>query len=59
MQKVLGYEQYAAECHRMAGKTKDPLYKQHLEKMAEVWERLARERRQGIIENEPGSGFEQ
>jgi len=53
MQKVLEYEQYAAECLRMAGETKDPLYKEDLEKIAGVWERLAREWRQGIIENEP------
>jgi DNA-binding IclR family transcriptional regulator len=53
MQKVLQYEQIAAECREMAAQIKNPRYKKQLEDMAEVWERLAQERRQGIVENEP------
>ena len=60
MQKVQQYEQHAAECRRIATVTKNPRYNEQLEDMAEVWDRLARERRQGIIENEvtspPGEG---
>jgi hypothetical protein len=55
MQQVLEYEQHAAECRQMAAQTKNPRYKKQLENMAEVWERLANERRQGIIENKPNS----
>jgi hypothetical protein len=52
MQKVLEYEQHAAECRQMAAEMKNPRLSR-LEAMAEVWDRLARERRQGIVENEP------
>ena len=31
----------------------DPQQKKKLEDMAEVWDRLARERRQGIVEGNP------
>ena len=55
MQKVLEYEQHAAECREMAAQMRNPRYKKQLEDMAEVWERLARERRRGIVENEPNS----
>ena len=50
MLKVLEYEQNAAECRRKASQSKTPQQKKQLEEMAEVWERLARERRQGIVE---------
>jgi hypothetical protein len=50
--KVLEYEQHAAECRRMADET-NSRYKKQLEDMAEVWDRLAHERRQGINEYEP------
>jgi len=53
MQKGLEYERHAAECRQMAAGTKNLQYKKKLEDMAEVWERLAQERRQGIVENEP------
>jgi hypothetical protein len=56
MQKVLEYEQHAAECRQMAAEMKNPKLKQRLGDMAEVWERLARERRKGIVENEPNKG---
>jgi hypothetical protein len=36
-----------------AAQTKDLKLKKQLEEMAEVWNRLARERRRGIIENNP------
>jgi hypothetical protein len=38
----------------MAAGTKDQQLKKQLEDMADVWDRLARERRQGIVENNPG-----
>ena len=56
MQKVLEYEQHAAACRQIAAETKNPRYKKQLEDMAEVWERLAAERRHGIIEDQPSSG---
>jgi hypothetical protein len=40
----------------MADEAKNPQYRKQLEDMAEVWERLAAERRQGTIENERNSG---
>jgi hypothetical protein len=52
----LEYEQHAAECHRMAAEMKNPRLKKRLEDMAEVWEKLANDRRQGIVENEPNKG---
>jgi hypothetical protein len=51
MQKVSKYEQNAAECLQRAAQTKDVKLKKQLEEMAEVWDRLARERRRGIVEN--------
>jgi hypothetical protein len=56
MQKVLEYEQHAAECRQMAAQMKNPNLKKRLEDMAEVWDRLANDRRKGIIENEPNKG---
>jgi hypothetical protein len=56
MQKVLEYEQHAAACRQIAAETKNPRYKKQLQDMAEVWDRLAQQRRQGIIEDEPNSG---
>ena len=53
MQKVLEYEQQA-KCRQTAAETKNPKLKQQMELMAEVWETLARERRKGIVENQPG-----
>ena len=53
MQKVLEYEKLAAECRQIAAETKNPRYKKQLQDMAEVWDRLAAERRRGIVENEP------
>jgi hypothetical protein len=55
MQKVLEYERHAATCRQIAIETNNPRYKKQLKDMAEVWERLAYERRQGIIEIEPNS----
>ena len=40
----------------VAAEMKNPRLKQRLEDMAEVWERLARERQKGIVENEPNKG---
>ena len=51
-EKVLNDEQRAAECRQMAAQMKNPGYKKQLEDMAAVWDRLAHERRQGIVENE-------
>ena len=55
MLKVLEYEQHAATC-QIAAETKYQRYKKQLQDMAEVWDRLAQQRRQGIIEDEPDSG---
>jgi hypothetical protein len=55
MQKVLEYEQHAAECRQKAAEMTNPKSKKELEHMAEVWERLAQERRRGIVENHPNS----
>jgi hypothetical protein len=53
MPKVSEYERQAAECRKLAAQTKTPEERKQLEDMAEVWDRLARERRQGIVENNP------
>jgi hypothetical protein len=51
MRKVLEYEKHAVECRQTAAQMKNPQLKKQLEDMADVWDRLARERRQGIVEN--------
>jgi len=51
MRKVTEYEQHAAECRKMAAGMKNAQLKRQLEDMAEVWDRLARERRVGIVES--------
>ena len=43
MRKVLKYEQHAAECRQLAAEMKNL--------QPDVWDRLARQRRQGIVEN--------
>ena len=53
VQKLSEYEQNAAECRQKAAESTDPQLKKQLEEMAEVWDRLARERRQGVVENNP------
>jgi len=53
MQRVLEYQQHAAECRKKATAMNDPQQKKRMEDMAEVWDRLARERRQGIVEGNP------
>ena len=53
MQRVLEYEQHAAECRQLAAQMKNPQQRKRLESMAQLWDRLAAERRQGIVENEP------
>jgi hypothetical protein len=52
MREIAEYEQAAAECRRLAAQAKNPQVKNHLEKMAEIWARLASERRQDIVEND-------
>jgi hypothetical protein len=47
------YEENAAECRRLAAQMKDPKLKKQFVDMADTWDRLARERRQGIVENNP------
>ena len=49
------YEQYADDCRQLAKQTKNAEQKKRLEEMADVWERLARERRQGIVESSSGA----
>ena len=51
MRKVSEYERQAAECRKLAAQTKTPEQTQQLEDIADVWDRLARERRVGIVEN--------
>ena len=51
MRKVSQYEREAAECRKLAAQMKTPEQRRHLEDMADVWDRLARERRMGIVEN--------
>ena len=51
MRKVLEYERQAAECRKLAAQIKTPERRKQLEDMADVWDRLARERRVGIVEN--------
>jgi hypothetical protein len=53
MRKVLECEQNAAECSQRAAQMENLQLKKKLEDMADVWDRLARERRQGIVENNP------
>jgi hypothetical protein len=53
MRKVSEYEQQAAECRKLAAQMKTPEQRKRLEDTADVWDRLARERRQGIVENKP------
>jgi hypothetical protein len=55
MKLVLEYERHAAECRQIAAEATNPRFKKQLEDMGEVWERLAAERRRGIVENEPNS----
>jgi hypothetical protein len=51
MRKVLEYELHAAECRKLAAQMKTPEKRKQLEDMADVWDRLARERPMGIVEN--------
>jgi hypothetical protein len=51
MRKVSEYERQAAECRKLAAKMKTPEQRKQLEDAADVWDRLARERRVGIVEN--------
>ena len=51
MKKVAECERQAAECRQLAAEMKNPQQRKQLEDMAEVWDRLARQRRQGIVEN--------
>jgi hypothetical protein len=51
VKKIAQYERQAAECRQLAAEMKKPQQRKQLEDMAEVWDRLARERRQGIVEN--------
>jgi hypothetical protein len=53
MQKVSEYEKNAVECRQKAAQTTDLQLKKQLEEMAEGWDKLARERRQGVVENNP------
>jgi hypothetical protein len=53
MEKLAEYEKAAAECRRSAMQMKNPQQKKQMEDMAELWERLANERRHGIVENKP------
>ena len=51
MRKVLEYERQAAECRKLAAQAITLQQRKQLEDMADVWDRLARERRVGIVEN--------
>jgi len=51
MRKATEYERQAAECRQLAAQMKKSEQRKQLEDMADVWDRLARERRVGIVEN--------
>jgi hypothetical protein len=51
MNKATEYERQAAECRQLAAQMKKPEQRKQMEDTAEIWERLARERRVGIVEN--------
>ena len=51
MRKVSEYERQAAECRKLATQMKTLEQRKQLEDAAEVWDRLAHERRVGIVEN--------
>jgi hypothetical protein len=51
MRKVSEYERHAAECRKLAAQMKTLEQRKQLEDAAEMWDRLARERRVGIVEN--------
>jgi hypothetical protein len=51
MREVSEYERHAADCRKLAAQTKTPEQRKRLQDIADVWERLARERRVGIVEN--------
>ena len=53
MLKVGEYEANATVCRRTAAQIKDPILKKQWDEMAEVWDRLARQSRKGIVENNP------
>ena len=53
MRKVSEYERQAAECRKLAAQKKTPEQRKQLEDIADVWDRLARERRRGIVETNP------
>jgi hypothetical protein len=53
MQTVLEYEQRAADCRKAAARMNDPQLKKQLEDIAALWDRLANERRQGVVESNP------
>ena len=53
MRKLSEYERQAAECRKLAAQMKTPEQRKQLEDMADVWDRLASERRLGIVENNP------
>jgi hypothetical protein len=44
MKKVEDYRQHAAECRRMANRTRSPLERDMLAKMANTWDSLASDR---------------
>jgi hypothetical protein len=46
-------QQNAAECRQRAAEMTDPQLRKQLENMADVWDTLARQRRQGIVEGKP------
>ena len=53
MGKVGEYEAHATECRRLAAQIKKSKAKKAIGRVAEVWDRLARQRRQGIVEDNP------
>jgi spore coat polysaccharide biosynthesis predicted glycosyltransferase SpsG len=53
MLKVGEYEANATACRRLAAQTKNLKLKKQLDDMAEMWDRLARQGRQGVVENNP------
>jgi hypothetical protein len=51
MRKVSEYEREASECRKLAAQMKTAEQRKQLEDMADMWDRLARQRRVGIVES--------
>jgi len=55
MDKVEELRHRAAECRRMAAATANLELKAHYERLAVIWDKLARERQTYFVKNESGA----